>query len=72
MPYKQGLEAIGSAYTASFLLLGHGGLCGSKLDSEKEKHHEKHHQIHTRTWSGCHSSGSSHISGRGRDPLEVE
>jgi len=31
---------------ASLLLLRHGGLCGSKLDIEKEIHHDQHHQIH--------------------------
>jgi hypothetical protein len=40
MPHKRGSEYRFKefpAYTASLLLLGHGGLCGSKLNFEKEK-----------------------------------
>jgi hypothetical protein len=38
MPYKQALEFESDgflAYMASLLLLGHGGLCGAKLDSKR-------------------------------------
>jgi hypothetical protein len=43
MPYKQGSDVDTKnflAYTASLLLLGRDGLCGLKLNLEKEKRHE--------------------------------